>query len=130
MRGHGLAHEGAPHDLRGRRIPGHGAGGKGRGKCACGALSEVLPSGGARKRWHAAHKAEVVGLPVYTREEAAARAMAVVGDDGVFEDWDTWHALEDWERKAYPEDEPDAEGRDFWLRLAQAALAAADAVKR
>ncbi len=28
-------------------------------RCSCGAESEHLPSQGARRRWHAAHKAEV-----------------------------------------------------------------------
>lgn len=31
----------------------------GHARCSCGAESEHLPSQGARKRWHAAHKAEV-----------------------------------------------------------------------
>lgn len=30
--------------------------GPGRGKCSCGALSEILPTRAARKRWHREHK--------------------------------------------------------------------------
>lgn len=60
-RGHGLAHEGAPHDAAGRlrsaRYP--GTSGIGRAKCVCGALSDELDSGAARKRWHKEHKAEI-----------------------------------------------------------------------
>ena len=60
IKGHGLAGEGAPHDAEGKRIFKDiwsvGTGGEGRGKCSCGELSEVLPSGGARKRWHKTHK--------------------------------------------------------------------------
>jgi hypothetical protein len=57
---HGLQFEGAPHDSLGRRIVSRqGVGGAGRGKCACGELSELLPSAYARKRWHREHKEEV-----------------------------------------------------------------------
>lgn len=61
--GHTLRSEGAAYDDHGRRInpatidPYSGAG---RGKCSCGALSDVLDSGAARKRWHRQHKAEQV----------------------------------------------------------------------
>ena len=62
--GHGLAHEGAPHDDNGNRIGtrspwGIGTGGPGRARCACGALSDVLPSAPQRKAWHRHHKTEV-----------------------------------------------------------------------
>ena len=56
IKGHGLVGEGAPHDAEGKRIWSVGTGGEGRGKCSCGELSEVLPSGMARKRWHKTHK--------------------------------------------------------------------------
>lgn len=71
MRGHGLAHEGAAHYSRlcvkcdylyGHRPDwdkgrsGHGTSGEGHALCACGAMSEHLPSGNARKAWHREHK--------------------------------------------------------------------------
>ena len=61
--GHSLLWDGAPHNDQGQRIA-HvylmEKGGEGRGKCSCGTLSDVLPSKGARQRWHKEHKAEVV----------------------------------------------------------------------
>jgi hypothetical protein len=59
--GHSLWYEGAAHDDNGGliwagRISSVGAG---RGKCECGALSEWLLSGNARKKWHREHKAQV-----------------------------------------------------------------------
>jgi len=56
--GHALWHEGAPYDDRGRRIE-YPRTTEGRAKCECGELSEALPSGAARRRWHADHKADV-----------------------------------------------------------------------
>lgn len=56
--GHTLAFEGAAHDEHGTRLHIH-TGDTGRGKCSCGTLSEVLPSGTARKAWHRAHKDDV-----------------------------------------------------------------------
>lgn len=62
--GHGLMHEGAPHDAAGRLRPSQGwyvrSSGRGRAKCRCGALSEVLESGAARKRWHVQHKQDII----------------------------------------------------------------------
>ena len=59
--GHALWDEGAAHDERGIRIRGYWAGvsGDGRAKCECRWLSDVLPSGAARKRAHAEHKRQV-----------------------------------------------------------------------
>ena len=61
--GHELIREGAPFEANGRSsYParwGSGTGGTGRGKCSCGALSEVLDSGAARKNWHRRHKDSV-----------------------------------------------------------------------
>lgn len=60
--GHGLIREGAAHDDNGdldTRTWVVNTSGAGRGKCQCGALSEVLPSGNARRAWHKVHKAEV-----------------------------------------------------------------------
>lgn len=54
--GHGLSAEGAPHDERGDRIGSNTVSGIGRGLCACGATSDVLPSAGQRRRWHREHK--------------------------------------------------------------------------
>lgn len=58
LAGHGLLNEGAPFDDAGDRV--HvSTSGPGRAKCSCGELSDPLPSGGARRRWHAAHKEAV-----------------------------------------------------------------------
>lgn len=63
VRGHTLTGEGAPHDEHGSRISrGTYAAQAGRGRCSCGELSDVLPSGYARKQWHRAHKAEKAGV--------------------------------------------------------------------
>ena len=56
--GHALVGEGVAHDDDGVRLAGlhiH-TGGAGRGKCSCGELSGILPSGTARKAWHREHK--------------------------------------------------------------------------
>jgi hypothetical protein len=63
--GHALRFEGAPHDDEGNRIhrgrfP-YGVGGEGRAKCACGQMSDVLPSAYQRKEWYREHRAESVG---------------------------------------------------------------------
>lgn len=58
--GHALLREGAVYDNNGH-LP-YGLvirSGPGRAKCECGELSEVLPSGAARRRWHKVHKTEV-----------------------------------------------------------------------
>lgn len=61
--GHTLASEGAPYvvniEKQTVRARGGGSGGTGRALCSCGALSEILHSGRARKDWHRAHKAEM-----------------------------------------------------------------------
>jgi hypothetical protein len=60
LAGHALLHEGAAHDYVGLRIV-YGDRSTGRAKCECGAMSEVLPSGAARRRWHAEiHKPAVL----------------------------------------------------------------------
>lgn len=41
---------------------GYGTGGSGIGVCSCGATSEVLPSGSARKNWHGDHKLAVLRM--------------------------------------------------------------------
>jgi hypothetical protein len=56
--GHTLRHEGGAHFSAGDR-KWHDTG-VGCGKCSCGALSEVLTSDYARKRWHREHKAAVL----------------------------------------------------------------------
>ena len=58
--GHELVSEGAPFNADGRssyptRWMG-GTGGTGRGRCSCGALSDVVDSGAKRKSWHRGHK--------------------------------------------------------------------------
>ena len=62
LRGHALRSEGKAYGLNGEpegsplvRYRGH----IGQGLCECGAASDVEWSNAARKRWHAAHKAEV-----------------------------------------------------------------------
>jgi hypothetical protein len=58
--GHTLRAEGAPFDEAGAGPMYHYEGKVGRAKCSCGALSEMLPTNAARRRWHADHKAAVV----------------------------------------------------------------------
>lgn len=78
MKGHGLMHEGAAFRLvvdktgqaEVRRVNWRGVGGVGRAYCACGHLSDYLPSGAARRRWHKEHLAEVAVTD--TREETIA----------------------------------------------------------
>jgi hypothetical protein len=59
--GHSLWYEGAAHDDNGKLVwtGAIRSSGPGRGKCECGALSEWLRSGNARKAWHREHKAQV-----------------------------------------------------------------------
>jgi hypothetical protein len=61
VQGHGLANEGAPFDENGVRASAHhsSVAGRGRAKCACGELSEVLSSSTKRQQWHREHKDEV-----------------------------------------------------------------------
>lgn len=61
IKGHALVSEGAAFNDKGLRITyATAAGNEGRALCECGALSEVLPSGYARRRWHTAvHKPAV-----------------------------------------------------------------------
>lgn len=66
MNGHGLAFEGAPFkrvadgaSVKAERVGWQGTGGEGRALCGCGAMSGVLGSGAARKRWHRDHKNQV-----------------------------------------------------------------------
>ena len=60
LAGHELLNEGAPYTKHGRNSyparTGYGTGGKGHGKCSCGALSGWLESGSKRKQWHREHK--------------------------------------------------------------------------
>ena len=58
VQGHGLWFEGAAFDSHGRRVQ-SGTGGLGQAKCRCGWMSDVLSSGGARRRAHAEHKRQV-----------------------------------------------------------------------
>jgi hypothetical protein len=57
LAGHGLIREGWP--FIGTNIEARHRTGPGMAKCECGAMSDVLPSTNARKRWHRGHKAEV-----------------------------------------------------------------------
>lgn len=59
MIGHGLLAEGAGFREDGVRLRPYTVGGPGRARCACGAMSDELPSAAARKRWHRVHKALV-----------------------------------------------------------------------
>lgn len=58
LSGHTLRHEGHPYDSHGLLVGGR----VGRAMCSCGALSPWLDSNNQRKRWHNAHKAEVMRL--------------------------------------------------------------------
>ena len=59
------------------------------------------------------------------REELAAVLAMVDEYDGCFERVAEWEALEQWERDAYPENEPhtDREDCEWWLKRADALLA-------
>jgi hypothetical protein len=67
LAGHTLVSEGAPFErvvdeyarVVARRLNHGGVSGQGRALCSCKAMSDVLPTGGARKQWHRDHKAEV-----------------------------------------------------------------------
>lgn len=76
--GHTLRHEGAPHlvsetgqTVRVQRGYG-GVSGYGRALCSCGAMSDLLDSGGQRKAWHRQHKAQVTATPTTDRADATA----------------------------------------------------------
>lgn len=56
VRGHGLVREGFPHDDRGVPLYQVSSAGPGRAKCSCGEMSEELPSGNQRRKWHREHK--------------------------------------------------------------------------
>lgn len=56
--GHTLRYEGQPFGPDGRKTMYSVVG---SGKCSCGELSPPLESNNARKRWHAEHKAAVIG---------------------------------------------------------------------
>lgn len=64
--GHTLRDEGAVYTAEGHRRYLQNLTGYGHGMCSCGALSPVLPSRSARKRWHREHKAEVLAQSVAT----------------------------------------------------------------
>lgn len=57
LAGHGLLHEGWP--FIGTKIRATNNTGPGMGKCECGAMSEMVPTRAARKRWHRDHKADI-----------------------------------------------------------------------
>lgn len=57
VKGHTLRFEGQAFDANGYKASKQSLG---YGKCSCGALSDELDSNAARKRWHRAHKAEVI----------------------------------------------------------------------
>lgn len=59
LTGHGLRHEGWAYIGTNIRATSEGAAGPGMAKCECGAMSEMLRSRSARKRWHAQHKDEL-----------------------------------------------------------------------
>lgn len=58
--GHWLLSEGAAFTHVGSRRWPSGTAGPGYGRCSCGAMSDWLDTGAARKRWHREHKAEVL----------------------------------------------------------------------
>ena len=70
LKGHVLLREGDPFDHRKRMIRAlHNTPTPGRAMCECGAMSKVLPSGGARKRWHKEHKAAMTPTPASGKDE-------------------------------------------------------------
>lgn len=86
---------------------------------------EFSPDEVAALRAHFA--AEQVTITNDERVEKIARVMALVDDyDGCFERIDEWEAQPDWEKEAHPEEEPfsDREDAAFWIRRAQAVVAA------
>lgn len=66
---HALVAEGAAFlldplkDERPYRVMWNTVGGRGRGLCSCGEMSEVLDSGAQRKTWHRGHKLEKIAAP-------------------------------------------------------------------
>lgn len=62
---HALCYNGAPYDADGqlRHIDKRVTSGSGRARCACGALSDVLPTGSARRAWFKDHKATGAAVP-------------------------------------------------------------------
>lgn len=64
VKGHSDPTQGAPHDALGRPLGlSTQRAGFGRARCACGALSVVLPSQMARQRWHRLHREVLAGVP-------------------------------------------------------------------
>ncbi|MEU8199410.1 hypothetical protein AB0C10_37060 [Microbispora amethystogenes] len=57
--GHELRNEGAPFAWSSGRYVRQRETWTGKGLCSCGAVSDVLDSNNARKRWHRAHKDEM-----------------------------------------------------------------------
>lgn len=71
MPGHELIREGAPFEADGRdSYPARWGSGTGCGRCSCGALSEVLTSGAARKNWHRGHKDSIAATGLSTDADA------------------------------------------------------------
>lgn len=63
--GHELQFEGAAYVRTGNyysRLLMASTGGRGVGKCSCGAVSEMLDSGNKRKQWHRGHKTAIQAL--------------------------------------------------------------------
>jgi hypothetical protein len=58
LAGHSLFGEGGPDTLEGEPLLLKYY--SGRGKCSCGAVSEILPSTTQRRAWHRQHKADVI----------------------------------------------------------------------
>lgn len=59
LTGHGLRAEGAAFSKDGVRLRWNTTAGPGCGMCSCGAVSESLPTGSARRQWHRQHKRQV-----------------------------------------------------------------------
>lgn len=83
LSGHWLVGEGAAHSDSGGRIGGfyNSATGPGRAKCGgCGALSEVLPSKSARRRWGSEHKERIrQGVLPTNAPRMLGRMLGLVG---------------------------------------------------
>ena len=96
VKGHSLLFEGAAHDEHGARLY-HHTGNAGRGMCSCGELSQVLPSGTARKAWHRQHKAEVVIRGTARVDWTLVDRVAAVIDPNAFV-WGSAHAQREFAR--------------------------------
>lgn len=82
---HTLKSDGAPFNEKGNRINPVGTAGDGRAMCACGALSDPLPTRAARKTWHAEHKGAPAPVEQPKPEKPAPKAKSTKAEKPVVE---------------------------------------------